>query len=385
MNYRKILGLLLAAAMLVLSGCGGDSAPPEDETDIPVSDVPETGLAIRRAQNFHIAYLGDDVKLLTDSAGRELLLVPEGSEAPSGYDSAIQVSTPIKRAMFVSAAHVGFLGALEEESLYDSIAAVTTEVYQWNTPQIADRFASGQISYIEQNAWVEGDVESIAATAPDLVFVDISAEGGAALCTKLDELGIPYTVAAENRDIGAESYLEWLKFFGAFYNLDQKASDLYDGKMDYLEELYQKAASVPESGRPVVAVGVADSGIVYTQGGDSALAQQLERAGAIYALKDLDGSGMVELGMEEFLEKCGDADILIYDTLSMYMWGTLLDEDPSFAEFQAYQNQRVYTKDNNYYMNSAKIVEKFEDLLAICHPEMVENYVFTIYQPLQNY
>lgn len=385
MKQRRLWALLLAA-LLVLAGCGGrNGEEKEDGGDTQVSDLPPTGLGIRRAQNFDIQYLADNAKLLTDSAGRELLLVPEGSAAPAEYTDALQVTTPVKRAMFTSTTQVGFLGALEEDSLYDSVAAVTTEASQWSTPQILERFASGQITYIAEDSWTVGNVENIVTTAPDLVFVDMSSEGSTALCAMLDDLGIPYVVAAENRDTGSETYLEWLKFFGAFYNLDQKANDLYEGKVDYLEELYRKAASIPDSERPVVAFGMVFSGIVYTQGGSSTIAQQLERAGAVYALKGLEGDGLVQLGMEEFLDQCRDADILIYDSLPAYMQGTLLDEDPLFAEFKAYQDQRVYTMDNSYYMNSAKVVEKFEDLLAICHPELEEGHELTIYQPLQNY
>ena len=239
MSVKK-LWILTLAAILLLSGCGVGGEEQEDEGDAQVSDLPATGLGIRNAQNFDIQYLADGVKLLTDSAGRELLLVPEGGKAPAGYDDALLVRTPVKRAMYTSTTHVGFLGALEEDSLYDSIAAVTTEASQWSTPQVADRFANGQITYIVQDSWTAGDVESIVATAPDLVFTDMSSEGGTALCTMLDQLAIPYVVVAENQDTGSEAYLEWLKFFGAFYNLDEKADSLYEEKLDHLEELYRK-------------------------------------------------------------------------------------------------------------------------------------------------
>ena len=81
---------------------------------------------------------------------------------------------------------------------------------------------------------------------------------------------------------------------------------------------------------------------------------------------------------------CRDADILIYDDLPANMQGTLLDQDPLFAECRAYQDQRVYTLDNSCYMDSAKVVEKFEDLLAICHPALEADRVLTFFQPLPN-
>ena len=162
MSVKK-LWILALAAILLLSGCGAGGEEQEDEVDAQVSDLPATGLGIRNAQNFDIQYLADGVKLLTDSAGRELLLVPEGGKAPAGYGDALLVRTPVKRAMYTSTTHVGFLGALEEDSLYDSIAAVTTEASQWSTPQVAERFANGQITYIVQDSWTAGDVESIVA------------------------------------------------------------------------------------------------------------------------------------------------------------------------------------------------------------------------------
>ena len=199
---QKRLWALLLAALLALSGCGGKNGEEqEDGGDIRSDALPATGLAIRRAQNFHIQYLADGVKLLTDSAGRELLLVPEGGKAPAEFKDALRVTTPIKRAMFTSAAHVSFLGALEEDSLYSSIAAVTTEESRWSTPQVLDRFASGQTAYIAEESWMAGEVEGIAVAAPELVFVDMFSEGGAALCTILDGLGIPYVAAAADREI----------------------------------------------------------------------------------------------------------------------------------------------------------------------------------------
>ena len=84
MSVKK-LWILALAAILLLSGCGAGGEEQEDEVDAQVSDLPATGLGIRNAQNFDIQYLADGVKLMTDSAGWELLLVPEGGTAPAGY------------------------------------------------------------------------------------------------------------------------------------------------------------------------------------------------------------------------------------------------------------------------------------------------------------
>lgn len=386
MNLKRWISLLLACALAaaLLTACGGSGASDEagdSQLPDPAGDAGQ-GFQIQNAKNFDIQYLADGVKLLTDSAGRELLLVPEGAAVPSGHEEAVEVATPIKRAMFTSTTHVGFLESLEDAGLYGSIAALTTEESQWTNQAVLDGFASGQITYVAQDTWTAGDLEAVVTAAPDLVFLDPSREEGAALAGMLDQVGIPYVAASEWSESGSEAYLEWVKFFGAFYNLDEKADTLYNAGLARLEDLYTQMAAIPESERPVVAFGMVFGGVVYTQAGDSTIAKQLERAGAVYALKDLEGEGAVQIGMEEFLDKCKDADVLIYDSLPQYMMGTLLDEDPLFAEFKAYQNGRVFTMDNGYYMKSAQVVEKFEDIVAICHPELEENHEFTIYQPL---
>lgn len=382
MKQKTWLALLLL--VLTLAGCGKqDEAPaevPEDQE--PTEDSGPPGLGIERAENFAIQYLPDGVKLLFDSAGRELLLVPEGARAPEGYQNAARITTPVRRAMFTSATQVGFLEALEDESLYGSIAALSIEEDRWTSQAVLDGFASGQTAYISPETWLAGEIEAVTAAAPELVFLDLSGEEGAALAALLDGAGIPYAAAAGWPEAGSEAQLEWMKFFAAFYNLDQEADILYDAKVEQLEERYAELSAIPERQRPVVAFCSAEGGVAYTQAGGSAIARQLERAGAVYALGELEGEGAVELSMEEFFNQCKDADVLIYASTPRNMAGTLLDEDPLFGEFKAYQEGRVFTLDSGYEMKRAQVVEEFGDIAAICHPELAEGHVFTLYQPL---
>ena len=150
-----------------------------------------------------------------------------------------------------------------------------------------------------------------------------------------------------------------------------------------MDELYAQMADVPDEDRPVVAYGSVFEGIVYTSGGDSTLAEEIEKAGATYAMADVAGDSL-QMGMEEFLSLCKDADILIYSSLPQYTPDTdyIVELEPLFAEFKAYQNNQIYGLDMGYYMNAAKVVEKFEDLVAMCHPEMMEGHIFTMYQLL---
>ncbi|MDE7245265.1 MAG: hypothetical protein K2O18_15020, partial [Oscillospiraceae bacterium] len=218
-----MLALLLAALLAVgiLSGCDSGEDVPEDTglSDAQAHELLNArGRSVQHARNFDITYLEDDAKLVTDSAGRELLLIPASGKVPPGHEDAVQISVPVKRVMFASPTQIGFLGELENENLYNSIVAVTTEPYQWTVPQVQERLSSGQIHYIGPDSWMEGDVEGILEAAPDFVFTNMSSEAGTALCGVLDSLGIPYAVVSEERETDTAAYMECLKFFGTFYD-----------------------------------------------------------------------------------------------------------------------------------------------------------------------
>lgn len=402
MKKSKVFTLFLTLALTasVLAGCGQRNGSGSEEksaqdngttqesdavqgSDASQAEAPEN-LSIKNAEYFDIEYMAGNVKLVTDSDGRKLLLVPEGVEAPAGYEDAVQVTTPISNVMYTSTVQVGCLGGLEEESLYDSISAVCTPEEDWTVPQVLERFQNGQITYIAHDQSNVGDMEEITALDPQFVFVSGGQETGVKLASMLDEVGIDYAVDSSWMETENAASLEWIKFYAAFFNLDEKADKIYEEKLARLEELYEKAAAIPEEERPTMAYGLVYDGVVYTQAGNSTFAKQMEKAGAVYALKDLEGEGSVQIGMEEFLDKCKDADILIYGSLPQYCADkeALLAAEPLFAEFKAFQNDQIYIFDKGYYMNSDKVVEKFEDAVAIYHPDLIPEHTLTMYQKL---
>lgn len=424
MKFRKkvlplIIGITLAAGSL--SGCGNNSAATESQiteavtpaateaTEAAASDTKasetqsetakdtetesqketkETAqseaagitdaskLGIQYAKNFKIEYMDNDVKLVTDSEDRELLLVPKDGEVPAGYEDKILVRTPLEHAMYTSTTHVGYLAPLNNESVYDSIAAVTTDESQWTTQAILDRFKSGQIKFVNQDHWTSGDVEEITSIKPDMVFSGVGDQSGADLRAQLDEVGINYVCIGDYTEKSSEANMEWIKFFGAFYNLDQEASDAFNKIEQNIADLRDKVKDLKDEEKPKVAVGMIYDGVVYTQAGDSTTAKEIESAGGTYALSDLEGDGSVQLGMEEFVDKCKDADILIYSSMIQYAPDLkfVAELDPLMAEFKAYQDKQIYVYDNGYYMNNTAVDEKFEDLVSILHPEAVPDH-----------
>jgi len=371
---------LMAVLLLgILMGCNRNNTS-EKSTAVPSGAKSELG--IKYARNFNIDYLGNGVKLVTDSDRNKLLLVPKGVTAPSGYSNAVLVETPITGAFYTSTTYVGFIGALENDSLYDSVAAVCTPEDEWTTPQILSRFRNGTTRYINHGLTAVGDIEDIIKTGSSFAFTGGNDDSDMRLRSLLDAVNIKHATLLEWMEDGNQAYLEWIKFFAAFFNLDEEADRIFESKLARLDELYEKASLT--SNRPTVAYGVIWSGSVFTQTGDSTLALQIERAGGAYALKDLEGSGSITITMEEFINKCRDTDIIIYGSSPQYCpdKAFLLETEPLMAEFRAFKNNNIYIYDLGYYMNSAKVVEKFEDMVSIFHPELFPGRELVMYMKL---
>jgi len=378
---KKIITVLSVAIILglIFLSCTKNNTPVRS-TAIQSGAKPELG--IKYAQNFNIDYLGNGVKLVTDSDRNKLLLVPKGVTAPSGYNDAVLIETPIAGALFTSTTYVGFLGALETDSVYDSVAAVCTPEEEWTTPQILARFRNGTTRYINHGLTAVGDIEEIIKTGAGFAFTAGNDDSDMRLRNLLDEVNIKHVTLLEWTEEGNVAYLEWIKFFAAFFNLDEEADRIFEGKLARLDELYEKASLV--SNIPTVAYGVIWSGMVFTQAGDSTLALQIEKAGGYYALKGLEGTGNVTITMEEFMKQCRDSDIIIYGSSPQYCpdKAFLLETEPLMAEFRAFKNDNIYVYDLGYYMNNAKVVEKFEDMVSIFHPELFPERELVMYKKL---
>lgn len=375
---KRVKSLFLAAlsavlALSILPGCTAktDDKPPEGPSQ---STPANPDLGIRYAERFKIEYLADDVKVVTDSQDRTFLLVPKGQAIPAGRESLPVIRTPIERVFYCSTTHVGLLGALGDDTLYDSIVALSTEESRWTTPQIIERFKSGQITYIPTDNWGVADVETLVTLDPDAIFMVANPDLGR--LTQYEDVGLTYLAVGEWLEKTNPASMEWIKFFAAFYNLDDLANTVFDAKLARMAELATMAESIPDADRPLVAYCMVWDGTVYTQSSDSTTAKEVYRAGGIYYLTDMTSEGSVVIGMEEFFDRARDADIIIYSGLQIYTpdKAALLEIDPLFAEMKAFKNDQVYVYASDYYMRNSAKDQVFEDMVAIFNPQLLPDH-----------
>jgi iron complex transport system substrate-binding protein len=173
---------------------------------------------------------------------------------------------------------------------------------------------------------------------------------------------------------------EWIKFFGALFGKQEMANSLFSKiEKDYLNtlEIAKRASS-----NPTILAGDMYEDKWYLPQGTSWGCQLLKEAQGNYLWAETTGTGSLSLSFETVLEKGINANLWI----TSGQFGSLkemLDANPHYAQFKAFQNKNVYSFSAKkgktggilYYElapNRPDIVLK--DIVKILHPELLPTY-----------
>ena len=363
---KKII-LLFTLILLICSVFAGGAAA-------------EGKYGIKYAEKFDIEYYENNIKVVTDSAGKKFLLVPEKAAVPeklAAQKELTLVRTPVKRILCGSTTYVSYLRKLDKsKKIYDSITAVFNDEKDWTEKEIISRLKSGAIRCYPLTSGQKPDAEKIMTLAPDVIFSTELISSMSSIEPQLRSTGTVSVSVDEYLETSDYGSIEWLKFFGAFYNMDREADELFNEVYTYLEGMKAKIKKLRKDGRitPVtVAFGSYTRGVLYTVSGNSTFTRMMENAGGVYTLRDEKQNGVVPVSMEAFLNRCRDADVFIYKGSIRYMPDkkALIAQNPLFGEFKAFKNNNIYVFAEDFYINSAEIKEKFEDVVCILHPELM--------------
>lgn len=173
---------------------------------------------------------------------------------------------------------------------------------------------------------------------------------------------------------------EWIKFFGALYNKQNQANEIFSKiEKDYLNtlEIAKKATT-----SPTILAGDMYEDKWYLPQGTSWGCQLLKEANGTYLWSETKGTGSLGLSFETVLEKAKTADIWItsgqFSTLE-----SMTTANPHYAQFNAFEHKNVYSFAEKkgktggvlYYElapNRPDIVLK--DIVKILHPELLKGY-----------
>ena len=319
-----------------------------------------------------------------DDMNYEYLLVRKGEKIPGGFSNLSVIEIPVERVICLSTTHVAMIDLLEKTHTIFGISG--KELI--NNPNIRKRIINGEVMDVgyDQNL----NYENIISLKPDIVMTyGINAEI-AGFILKLKELRINVVINAEYLEKSPLAKLEWIKFIGAFYGIEQEAGDVFDTIVAEYDSIKNIAFKLER--KPKVMIGLPWKDTWYIPGGKSFAARFIKDAGGEYIWEKLDSKIARPMGFETIYKKAKDADIWInpgdIDNLE-----AILTVDARLKHFKPIKNRKVFN--NNAIMNKAGGNDYWEsgithpqiilkDLVRIFHPEVLPDHELVYYKNIFN-
>lgn len=292
---------ILTLILIFFSACQPNSKTFQYNDE--VIDTPEY------ANNFLISYGTDYCKLTvnfssnTDSKSYNYFLVDLNNKMPDLISSADTIRTPIEKAVFLSSTYLGYIELLD---LRNSIVGISglNFIYDSIVNKMIDNEQIVDVGF-EQNL----DIEKILELAPDVVFAyDINGSLQAKY-EALQRLGIQVVLVTEYLEEHPLGRAEWLKFFAAFYGLDDEANKLFDSISVKYNRIQLDANDVlTQTG---VILNTPFQGVWYLPAKNSYMAKLISDAGGNYVFKEKSQTQTFSISLEEVILFNDSIDILL--------------------------------------------------------------------------
>tara|TARA_R110000868_G_scaffold36900_4_gene130514 strand:- start:17831 stop:18973 length:1143 start_codon:yes stop_codon:yes gene_type:complete len=182
---------------------------------------------------------------------------------------------------------------------------------------------------------------------------------------------------------------EWIKFFGALYNIDSKADTLFSQIVKEYNTTLTLAEKV--TNKPTVLCGSMFQDQWYVPQGDSWAALFLKEAKSNYLWSDTKGTGGLSVPFEVVLEKAKKADFWIApgDFSSLKQ---MSENNPHYSQFDSFKNKKVYSYAVNkgakggivyFELSPSRPDLVLKDLIKILHPELLPSHKLFFFKKLE--
>ncbi len=300
-------------------------------------------------------------------------LVPRTSEVPEGLPSDAKIiRTPVERAAVYSSVHTSPMDELEA---LGSLVAVADGSFFGDDSPVAAMIRSGAVADVGSS--MSPSVELIAQSQAEVILLS-PMEGISFSNDIVDRLGIVSLPMADYMELSPLARAEWIKLLGELFGKREGSRKIYDGVAAEYDALCRRVADSSEK-PPVVLTETEYSGVWYVPAGGSYMARMLGDAGAVYPWARTEGAGSLSLGVEQVLEKAGDADVWLVKTFGYDLTPeALVAQNPLYSNFKAVASGGVYycnTAVKPFYNDIAFHPERIlADLVAIFHPDVMSGY-----------
>lgn len=301
------------------------------------------------------------------------VLQEKGAKVPDSLKKKTIIPIPIKSIVVTSTTHIPSLEMLDEENKlvgFPHLDYISSE-------KVRALIDAKKIKELGNNQLLNTEV--LLNLQPD-VIIGYGLDNKNPTLDNLEKSGLKVVLNGDWNEQSPLGKAEWIKLFGALFNKQKKANELFTK----IEKEYLKTVQIAKRATvtPTVLAGDIFEGKWYLPSGDSWGSLLIKEANANYLWQNTTGTGSLALSFEAVFEKAQNADLWItsgqFSSLQQ-----MEDTNPHYKKFKAFQQGNVYSFNAKkgktggilYYElapNRPDIVIK--DLVKILHPELLSAY-----------
>lgn len=362
----------IALLIIFCVSCKQNNAKTENISAISENSIRYAkGLSIQKYEGFSVVKVSNPWPKANKNY--TYILKEKNGIVPDSLKEFTTINIPIESIVVTSTTHIPSLEMLGvENSLigFPHLDYISSE-------KVRSRIDAGKIKELGTNH--DMNTEIVIDIAPS-VIIGYGIDNNNPILDNLQKSGLKVMLNGDWNEETPLGKAEWIKFFGALYDLDEKANTIFNKiEKDYLKtvEIAKKATT-----KPTILAGDMFEDKWYLPRGTSWGSQFLKEAQSQYLWQETKGTGSLSLSFETVLDKAKNADLWItsgqFSTLK-----EMTDANNHYAQFKAFQNKNVYSFSSKkgktggvlYYElapNRPDIVLK--DIVKILHPELLVGY-----------
>lgn len=312
---------------------------------------PFASMELHYAGQFSVDYYDGGYKLISIKDGGSYLVVPEGSEPPSGLSEEIVVlRQPLDHVYLVATSAMDFICGIES---LDKIALSGTEASGWYIKEAREAMEAGDIAYAGK--YSAPDYERILAAGCDLAVESTMIYHSPEVKEQMETLGIPVLVERSSYESHPLGRMEWIRLYGALFNKEELAE-----KQFFKQEALLKEAMAGEStGKTAAFFYVSSGGYVNVRKSGDYVAKMIGLAGGTYVPETPGGEENVlstmNMEMEAFYAAAREADYILYNSTidgELETMEQLLEKNSLLSDFKAVKNGNVWCTGKNMFQET---------------------------------
>ena len=330
------------------------------------------------AENFAVDYYEGGYKLLTTRLnGDRILIVPKHQQAPKDAEALVSPSAegepgklivlqePVKNLYLVASSVMDMFAQLDS---MDAISMCGLKEEDWYIPAAKQAMKDGTLLYAGK--YSQPDYELLLSQNCSMAIENSMIYHTPEVMEKLDEFGIPTLVEYSSYEEHPLGRVEWVRFFGALLDQEEKADQLFEKQ----KEALKRVETEESTGKTVAFFYITSNGLVQVRQSTDYIPKMIELAGGKYVFENLGDPdsrrSTVNLQLEDFYDGAQDADFLVYNTTidrQVQTLEDLLKKCSLLKDFKAVKNHQVWCTTEDMYqqsMSAGKLIEDFHRMLT---------------------